>query len=301
MHPYPPPEIDWEWYFDAFVSAFCPLIVPAVGLLIASIIIVRKTKGERRLTLLVAAVSIAFVWPLLPWPVVAHARDAARRTACRNNLQAIADAVLEFHNEHTQLPAPAVSVEQGAPASWRVDLLQYVPADLPRYGNAPSYSIVAADYDRTSPWDASANLSIAQRQAQLYRCPANATPQDSQLRWFTAYAFLTGPGTAFPEAGPLTFDDITDGTSNTLLVVEACGRNIVWTEPRDVDVSREAIAINSPGAQPGTSDGILSSYHKRGAQAALSDGSVRMLSAEMDASVLRALTTVAEGDAAGEF
>ena len=179
-------------------------------------------------------------------------------------------------------------------ATWRVDLLPYF---LPDRDDV----IQVQNYDREKTWDNPANLAAAQQKMKIYSCPANRTPQDAQQRWYTAYAFLTGPGTAFPEAGPLTLDDITDGTSNTLLIVEACGRNIVWTEPRDVNVSRETFKINAAGDQPGTSAGILSSNHEGCAQAAFADGSVRLLSAEMDASVLRTLTTAAEGDEIGEY
>lgn len=296
MYPYPSPEIDWEWYSDAFVWAFLPLIVPAIGLLIALTLILRRSKGTKQYKRLLVAVSIALLWPLLPWPVVAHARNAARRTACRNNLRTIADAVLKYHNEHSRLPAHSVTVEQGPPTSWRVDLLQYVPSNRPRYGDAPSDSDLAADYDHNASWEDDGNLSVAQRQPQLYHCPANRNPQDTQQRWYTAYAFLTGPGTAFPADGPLTLGQITDGTSNTLLVVEACGQNIVWTEPRDVDVSRETLQINAPGNQPGTSPGVGSSYHQGGAQAALADGSVRLLSEKISPDVLRKLTTAAGGE-----
>jgi hypothetical protein len=241
-------------------------------------------------------------------PAINPAQEAARRTSCRNNLKAVAHALHRYHDDHGRLPSPDVVAEGSTSAtSWRIDLPQFVSADhAPSLGHTYDRQL-ASGYDRALPWDDAANLPIAQRQPQLFWCPANRTPQDDQQRWYSAYAFLTGPGTAFPSDGPLRIIDITDGTSTTLLVVEACGRSIVWTEPRDVDVSRETIEINAPGERPGTSAGILSSYHEFGvdgsAQAAFADGSVRFLSRAISPDVLRKLTTATggEGISDGEF
>ena len=74
--------------------------------------------------------------------------------------------------------------------------------------------------------------------------------------------------------------------------MEACGTRIVWTNPQDVDVDSATIGINLPGREPGFSDGITSSHHTGGAQAALADGSVRFISADTDPNILKALLTV---------
>ncbi|WP_437207243.1 DUF1559 family PulG-like putative transporter [Planctomicrobium sp. SH664] len=88
---------------------------------------------------------------------------------------------------------------------------------------------------------------------------------------------------------------IVDGTSRTILLVEACGRNIVWTEPRDVDFTRESIGINRPGSTPGESGSILSSFHSKGSQALMADGTVRDLAASIDPAVLRSLLIKNDG------
>jgi len=70
-------------------------------------------------------------------------------------------------------------------------------------------------------------------------------------------------------------------------VVEACGLNILWTEPRDAIVEDATVGINLPGKKLGTSDGVLSSYHTDGATTAMLDGSIRFLSKSIDKSILK--------------
>ena len=65
----------------------------------------------------------------------------------------------------------------------------------------------------------------------------------------TDYLFVTGAGTIFdPTGGKMSFANITDGTSNTLLMVEVKGSGINWAEPRDLDMS-DVVPL-PPGNQP---------------------------------------------------
>jgi len=90
--------------------------------------------------------------------------------------------------------------------------------------------------------------------------------------------------------------DVTDGVSNTLAIVEACGLPVVWTEPRDVDLAEQRVGVNLPGDQPGRSRGVVSSYHPQGGHVAMADGSVRFMSADIDPGVLRALLSATGGE-----
>jgi len=82
-----------------------------------------------------------------------------------------------------------------------------------------------------------------------------------------------------------------------MMVVEACGHDeVVWSEPRDIDVRQQSISVNAPGRRPGHSVSILSSYHSGGAHVAKADGSVAFLSSNMDPEVLRSLTMAFAAD-----
>jgi prepilin-type processing-associated H-X9-DG protein len=84
---------------------------------------------------------------------------------------------------------------------------------------------------------------------------------------------------------PTTFADVTDGTSNTLAVVEMSDSAILWTEPRDLDVWQMSLAINAPGGV------AIRSNHPGGANVLMLDGSVHFLSEQVPAEHLKALVT----------
>lgn len=286
MSEFPPYEFPWDLWL-------CPGVFIALAMLIAGMLMRRSVQGTTRTLGFIAIGGVTF-WFFLMLPKFQGAREAGPRTQCRNNLKQIARAVHSYHDEHGVLPSPSVADGHGRPVTWRIDLLPLVePAAQASSSN---------DYDRTRPWDDAANLPTATRRPVPFVCPSNRRKaRDVSGRWFSAYAFVTGLGTPFPPDGPLTLDDITDGTADTLLLVEACGQNIVWTEPRDVDVSKQALKINAAADEAGSSNGVLSSYHEAGAHCAMVDGSARFLSDRISEDVLRALATAAAEDEPGEF
>jgi len=79
---------------------------------------------------------------------------------------------------------------------------------------------------------------------------------DEQHRQFSHYARITGSRTA---GGAISKDEITDGTSNTVMLVEACGVDRVWTNPVDVDIDSQPIGVNVPGSTRFHSHSWLSS------------------------------------------
>jgi prepilin-type processing-associated H-X9-DG protein len=90
--------------------------------------------------------------------------------------------------------------------------------------------------------------------------------------------------------------DVTDSTSQTLMVVEVAAPDVHWMQPVDLDVNDLALGIQSPrSAGPGPVRGILS-YHPGGVHVSLADGSVRFVSTTLDAATLRAMFTRAGGE-----
>ena len=102
---------------------------------------------------------------------------------------------------------------------------------------------------------------------------------------------IVGPQDYFRRSHARTPAAIIDGTSNTLMVVEATEAHINWMEPRDLDVEKMQFRINGGGNRNAAKNEI-SSPHSSGANVALCDGSVRFLNATIDRKVLEAMTTI---------
>lgn len=214
-------------------------------------------------------------------PAVASARTAARRSVCRNNLKQIGLALHNFESQHKHFPT-LLSQGETPPRSWRVDILPFLDQQ-------PLRNL----YVDTEAWDAIPNVSVArQKREWVYSCPSNPRGTDSEGRSYTAYVAPDGDNTFMTRSHARRFGDIVDGTANTVAVVEACGLEIVWTEPRDAPLSSLPVGINRPGSRSGRSEGLLSSYHTGGAQVLMADGAVRFVSQNLDPQVLSALLTV---------
>jgi prepilin-type processing-associated H-X9-DG protein len=236
---------------------------------------------------LIVAVGFAFGLSFLG-SQMGSARPTIQRVGCKENLEKIgkafrARAKKEGRFREGRFPPAIDRSGNGPPQSWRVTLL-------------PEISDIQSGYDSSQPWDAAANLAAARTEIEVYSCPAVGYPRDEQNRWLSPFALVTGPGTIFPGGAALKVKEITDGTSSTLLAVEAIGLGIVWSEPRDFDVSRGPLGFNLAGAEFGRSPGLLSSYHPHLANVLFADGSARMLSGQVDPKILKALTTAAADD-----
>ncbi|MEZ5941726.1 MAG: DUF1559 domain-containing protein [Planctomycetaceae bacterium] len=212
----------------------------------------------------------------------------AKLNQCKNNLKQIGLALHNYHDSYESLPA---QLEGDPPVSWRVAVLPYLD-------HAPLYN----EYVRSLEWNSGANVAVAMTEVRELTCPS-VPPELRQGEYpYTAYAVPYGSGTSWASHRHFRFDEIKDGTSNTIAVVEACGQQIPWAEPRDVPLLETPIGFNLPGSRPHRSEGLLSSYHPGGgSQVLFGDGRVQHLSPEVDSDILKALLTPNGGEAVPEF
>jgi beta-lactamase regulating signal transducer with metallopeptidase domain len=199
---------------------------------------------------------------LMP-PALASAREAARRSQSMNNLKQIGLAMHNYHDARKSFPPAVVIGPDGkTPHSWRVAILPYLGQDA-----------LYNQYKLDEPWDSENNRKVLAQMPAVYR-----DPSDDRAEPYSSYFVLTGDSTVFPGSVGSKIADLLDGTSNTLLAVEA-KRDIPWTKPEDIAYDPDAPLPKLGGFHPG------------GFNAARCDGSVRFHAESIDEATLRALAT----------
>jgi hypothetical protein len=197
-------------------------------------------------------------------PAVQAAREAARRMQSQNHLKQIVLALRNYHDTFNAFPPAVVTDADGKPLySGRVLLLPYM-----------EQAALYKQFDLTQAWDSPANKDLSQTRILQFTDPSSPSSMPGQ----TDYLFVTGKGTVFETDKSATIRAISDGVSNTLVMVEVKGSNVNWAEPnKDVDISQ-------PMSLP-------KGNHPGGNLAAFADGSVRFMSNNVAPTVVRAMAT----------
>ena len=283
-------------------------------------------------------------------PAVQQAREAARRSQCQNNLKQIGLGMHNYHSTHKTLP-PGLIAESGW--AWGTFLLPYIDqAPLYNQFNMSGYMDVnqagilsnvrtvlpvflcPSDSSRNKSESPSSLCKVASRPGETgpggtsgpHAWYANIGPyyQIGQSN----YIGVTGTGSrdcydtapnngAFWENSNVRIKDITDGTSNTMLVVERDAVNHMggnWAgvgNPRTVcnwHYTQYPVLHSTRATYGGInlSDGrSCGSMHEGGVQILLADGAVRFLNENVDAannsSTYQKLGARNDGLTIGEF
>ncbi len=204
-------------------------------------------------------------------PAVQAARTAARRAQSMNNLKQLALAVHNYHASSGKLPAQAICDDEGKPLlSWRVKLLPY----LEQQGLYEQFHL-------DEPWDSPHNRKLIEAMPPLYRSPMSQAEPGK-----TNYLVPAGEGTMFEGSKGKKFVDVTDGLSNTIMILEVDDDEAVtWTKPDDWELDPEKPLAGLGGLFP------------EGFNAAFADGQVRLIVKSIDPEVFRAMLTIADGKA----
>lgn len=156
------------------------------------------------------------------YPAINPAQDAIFRADCQTNLRRLTNAIHDFETEHGYLPPPFTTDEKGKVLhSWRVLLLPYL-------GERELYNRL--DLDR--PWNDPVNVPFHSQMPAVFGCPATKY----HSRWGvsdnkTSYVVIVGDLTAWSTSRTMTFNQIRDGLSNTIAIVESAEYRTNWMSP----------------------------------------------------------------------
>lgn len=298
----------------------------------------QRRKAFTLIELLVVIAIIAILIALL-LPAVQQAREAARRSTCKNNLKQIGLALHNYHDAHGAFPAGRYSSAGQIYLGHSTQTML-----LPYIDQAPLYNSM----DVSIGFNAAPNFGAASATVlPAFLCPSNpvtegvnwtggtnpshSDPNNDSAR--THYVGISDSGTGRRGSLSLVVEngngiiyhnsrtkirDIIDGTSNTLAFCEIVSTGsgqyscCAWHAYGDGIGTVNGINApwrSNPGGTPplthdmwnGNAFSGPASYHEGGCHFAMADGAVRFLSENMSQIVLTGLTTRAGGEVIGEF
>jgi hypothetical protein len=206
-------------------------------------------------------------------PILDEAVQAAEYARKKNNLRQIAVAFHNYHDVNSSFPAAGHAPMKNAALSWRVHILPYID-------QAQLYN----KFNFDEPWDSETNVKLIDQMPELYQTDGVAEANQTSLHVFT------GPGAPFADDQAPTLASITDGTSKTILIVNAGPDTAtIWTKPGGLDFDPE-----NPIKSLGNVGNVFN--------AIFVDGAVRVISSKrIDPQTLRRLIQSADGEALGDF
>jgi prepilin-type N-terminal cleavage/methylation domain-containing protein/prepilin-type processing-associated H-X9-DG protein len=308
---------------------------------------------RRGFTLIELLIVIAIIGVLigLLLPAVQKVREAANRSKCLNNLKQLGLAMHNYHSAMNTLPDGG-STWNGS-GTWQALILPYIEEDalFRQYQGYNQSAFRTAAYTNT-------NIAVTGKQLAICTCPSDVVAltagQTLNRESYHNYAanfgntaagdsFSTGTmqtqpsfnglsfaGAPFRYANPQHLTDITDGTSNTLMMAEVVQgqrqdlRGFTWwsdaaafvtsLRPNDSnpDVVTHGYCDPNPPNPPANCTGITSngyavrafaarSRHAGGVNVSFCDGSCRFIANNIDSVTWQALGTSQGGEVLPDY
>jgi prepilin-type N-terminal cleavage/methylation domain-containing protein len=275
----------------------------------------RARRGFTLVELLVVIAIIGILIALL-LPAVQAAREAARRTQCKNHLKQIGLAVHLYHDANRMLPAGWIAdAPDGVPGwGWAVAVLPYMEEN----------NLYTSGLRRELPIIDPANDPARRHVLSGFLCPSDpgeprfmiGQPPGSEenldsgpalfevsrsnyVGMFGTFEIEEAPGAGdglFFYHSRMRFADILDGMSTTLMVGERSSRQggSVWIgviQGANEEMARVVGVADHPPNDPHAHFDDFGSFHSTGAHFVLADGSVTIFADEIDDRVYKGLAT----------
>ncbi|MEZ6132712.1 MAG: DUF1559 domain-containing protein [Planctomycetaceae bacterium] len=295
----------------------------------------RASNGFTLIELLVVIAIIAILIALL-LPAVQQAREAARRTSCKNNMKQLGLAIHNYHDVHLCFPMSAqVSHATNHPAP--SNGFSWISMTLPYFDQAPLYNQLNFNLKLTEG-TVSNNRTLIESPLPTLLCPSDPTTavRSDLANWWawpgeptagtvgrgpagvTCYMGFQGdwfdsnpPDGMFERSPkrPVRMRDIIDGTSNVMAIGERSpsyspwcawsAGNGVWIVDRyRINQIRETEPVPNAAEVGGVKYGAIS-MHEGGIQVVFADGSVHFLSENMDHLTYQQMGRHADGKPTG--
>ncbi len=295
-----------------------------------------RNKHRRGFTLIELLVVIAIIAILIALllPAVQQAREAARRTQCRNNLKQIGLAMHNYHDSFQTLPPGWIGVTNNATDIFGMNGWGWAAFLLPHLDQTPLYNQI----NFNDKMDSTGNATPRTTPLSVFVCPSDATigakwmihdDMEADLVELATANYVGVFGTsdlddcmslpnspclgegAFFQNSRNSFRLFADGLSNTIVAGEHKTRrdsSFHWTSTwAGVVANGEDALVRILGTcdhtpnHPSNHIDDFSSHHTGGAFFVLGDGSVRFIGTSIDLNLYQHLATRAGGDLVGEF
>jgi len=291
----------------------------------------RRLRGFTLIELLVVIAIIAVLIALL-LPAVQQAREAARRTQCKNNMKQFGIALHNYHDTFQMFPIGGFrqGTNIGTGMSWHVGVLPYVD-QAPLY-NQFNFNVIQYNHASNLPLSMNTPPGFFCPSGQLNRSNNGSEQVGSQFASSVHYYGVMGPKGTNPVSGAAysvdtsagghgdfsraglmgrhvsrRMADVIDGTSNSLALGEIswvtanCYR--AWIRGADSTAIGSAKNVNfGINVQAYTAsnfnDVSFGSQHVGGCHFLNADGSVVFLSQNMDLTVYKSLASINGGETA---
>ncbi len=277
------------WAFALFASAMATfgtagfVVALIVGGLWSHYFLQKQHVVDKSLVL--AAIWIVLLVPTLVFPLSERHINTLQCASCRNNMKQLALAVLTYEEARNEYPAYSQKHRDSKHEhSWRTRV-------IPQLESTDFFDRFNVD----EPWDSPNNVKVvAQYQYEnVFQCPSYRSDTND-----THYFAIVGERTMWPPDRGRKLSEITDGTSNTILLIEAPHKQIPWAKPEDISFDEAVELLTSPPTEEYGHEYGAGFFYKpvRGIHVAFADGSVQLFELPISKAAAEALLTVDGGE-----